>query len=110
MVNLFPLTNYTSSFDGSSYINIIPKLLKISMNKIQNKNDLKYKSNRNLDENQIIWSSPKVENMFHTTNLDTIQYRIDECIEEKYITLDLKHLNLNKLPVLPNKITAKINI
>jgi hypothetical protein len=29
--NLFPLTNYTSSFDGSSYINIIPKLLKISM-------------------------------------------------------------------------------
>jgi hypothetical protein len=72
------------------------------------KNDLKYKTNRELDEKKIIWSSPEVEMMYYNVDLDTIKYRIDECIEEKYITLDLKHLNLNKLPVLPNKIIKSV--
>jgi Leucine-rich repeat (LRR) protein len=72
------------------------------------KNDLKYKINRELDESKIKWSSPEVKNMYHTIDLDTVQYRIDECIEEKYITLDLKHLNLDKLPILPNKIIKSV--
>jgi len=72
------------------------------------KNDLKYKTNRVLDEKKIIWSSPIVESMYHTIDLDTIKYRIDECIEEKYVTLDLKHLNLDKLPILPDKIIKSV--
>ena len=72
------------------------------------KNDLKYKTNRELDETKIKWSSPEVKKMYHDIDLDTVKYRIDECIEENYITLDFKHLNLDKLPILPNKIIKSV--
>jgi Leucine-rich repeat (LRR) protein len=72
------------------------------------KNDLKYKKNRELDETKIIWSSLKVKNLYHDIDLDSLQYRIDECIEENLNSIDLKYLNLEKIPELPDKIIKSL--
>jgi Leucine-rich repeat (LRR) protein len=57
------------------------------------KNDLKYKKHRNLDKSKAIFNNNEVENLFNV-DLDTINYRIKECIDEKCITLDLKCMSL----------------
>lgn len=67
------------------------------------KNDLKYRKFRELDESKIIFNSSDVKQLYKS-DLDTIDYRLHECEEEKYITLDLKCINLNEFPNLSHKI------
>ncbi len=66
------------------------------------KNDLKYRKNRNLDINKIIFNSKEVQDLFET-NLDTFEYRLKDCVIEHKTTLDLKELeltyfNISKIP------------
>lgn len=66
------------------------------------KNDLRYKNLRNLDINRIIWHDDESHRLFNEENLDTVQYRLSECIENKLTFLDLKQLDLNTFPQLPD--------
>jgi Leucine-rich repeat (LRR) protein len=72
-----------------------PILIKINKSKTIQiyENDLKYINNNNIDLS-------KVDN-YNSGNKDTLEYRIDECIKNKMITLDLSHLNLNFMPNIP---------
>jgi hypothetical protein len=79
-----------------------------SGNYIVYENDLKYKSLRELDPKCITWDSESVEKQFYEENLDTLNYRINECIKNNYLFLDLKHLELSKLPTLSNDIYSRI--
>lgn len=71
------------------------------------KNDLKYRKYRDLDINRIIWGSEETKKLFNT-NLDTLEYRVSECISEQYATLDLQCIELKIMPPLPNKIMANV--
>lgn len=71
------------------------------------KNDLKYRKYRDLDINRIIWGTEETKKLFDT-NLDTLEYRISECVSEKYATLDLQCIELKTLPLLSNKIITNI--
>lgn len=53
-------------------------------------NDLKYKKYNNID--------PKRVYNINKTDKDTIEYRINECINDDSITLDLSHLDLSEFP------------
>jgi Leucine-rich repeat (LRR) protein len=57
------------------------------------KNDLKYRKHRNLEESKIEFFNDEVKNMFNH-DLDTIEYRIKECVESNCSTLDLKCMDL----------------
>jgi Leucine-rich repeat (LRR) protein len=57
------------------------------------KNDLKYRKHRNLEKSKIKFFNDEVKNMFDH-DLDTIEYRIKECIESNCTTLDLKCMDI----------------
>src|ERR1700744_3334982 len=63
-------------------------------------NDLKYKTMRDLDVDRIIWNNEIVQKMFREENLDTLQYRLNECEKKNYEYVDLKQLNLTQFPLL----------
>lgn len=73
------------------------------------KSDLKNKKNKNFDELSLYFDNKSVEKMFKETDLDTLEYRIKECEESNYSSLDLKHLELIKIPDLPEKIYDNIS-
>jgi Leucine-rich repeat (LRR) protein len=65
------------------------------------KNDLKYKKHRNLNKQKIYWDDNETENM-DNINCDTLDYRINECVQKNNSILDLKYLELNKYPNITN--------
>lgn len=58
------------------------------------RNDIKYKKHRNVDPSRALWNDD-VKNDFHNKDTDSIEYRIEECIREKYAILDLSHMDAN---------------
>lgn len=78
-------------------------------------NDLKYKKNRNLEFNKIDSFNPKSKNydekllnLYRNINLDTVEFRLNECVKNNYKILDLKHLDLEKIPKIIFKIDKLI--
>lgn len=63
-------------------------------------NDLKHKNLRNIDPKKSKWHSEEVKHKYYNDNLDTLQYRITECISNNYEYLDLSRLNLFDFPDL----------
>lgn len=55
------------------------------------RNDIKFKKHRNIDPSRAIWTDD-VKNDFFTKDTDSIDYRIEECIREKHIMIDLSHM------------------
>ena len=72
------------------------------------KNDLKFKDLRNLNPEKIEWNCDSLESIYYNQNLDTIDYRMEECEKNNFEFLDLSHLNLKEIPILPSKITKII--
>lgn len=71
------------------------------------KNDLKYKKNRNLDSNKIMWDN-NLEYLFNNVDLDSLEYRLYECKKNNYSTLDLNNMDLVELPDIPEEYKDKI--
>lgn len=61
------------------------------------KNDLKYKSFRNIDPSRAIWTED-IKEQFETCDHDTIKYRLSECKKNNFTYLDLSGLDLNEIP------------
>jgi len=72
-------------------------------------NDLKFKNSLefNLNVDKINNDENNVKSLLNT-NLETLDYRINECIKHKYDYLDLSYLNLDKLPILDIKLVEQI--
>jgi Leucine-rich repeat (LRR) protein len=56
------------------------------------RNDIKYKKYRDIDPERAIWESEEVRDDFMKKDTDAIDYRVSECIREKYTMLDLSHM------------------
>lgn len=55
------------------------------------RNDIKFKTHRNIDPSRAIWDDD-VKQDYQNKNTDSIEYRMEECKREKYETLDLSHM------------------
>lgn len=64
-------------------------------------NDLKYRKYNDIN-------LKNVKNLDTNIDYDTVDYRIKECLDSGGKTLDLSHLNLTKLPKLPEKIIQNV--
>jgi Leucine-rich repeat (LRR) protein len=80
-----------------------------------NFNDLKYKKYRKLDPTKITTFrksnkdyNEKLEKIYLNTNLDTIKYRLKECIKNGKKILDLKYLELKMFPDLDSDIIENL--
>lgn len=60
-------------------------------------NDLKFRNNRNLDETKIDWNQNNIKHLYNI-NHDTLEYRLKESDENKYIEIDLRELKLTTIP------------
>lgn len=69
------------------------------------KNDLKYRKHRDLDKKKIIFNDDETERMYDM-DLDSVEYRFEECVQSNCITLDLKCMELtdDTFPVIPHNI------
>lgn len=67
-------------------------------------NDLKFKHMRDIDPENAIWDTEDVEKNFINGNFDTLEYRIEECIKNDHVFLDLSHLNLMSFPKIDNRL------
>lgn len=65
-------------------------------------NDLKFKSMRKINPDDVIWNHDSLKKSFHDDNFDTIEYRLIECAKSGYEYLDLSHLDLTVLPEFKN--------
>jgi len=72
-------------------------------------NDLKYKKNRNLDSNKIIWSrNDNLKYLFENIDLDSLEYRLYECKKGGMVNLDLNNMDLVVFPKIPKEYKEKI--
>lgn len=73
------------------------------------KTDLKFKKNRNINPDNVIWNDLETEQLYYKTNLDTVEYRIHESYKENKLYLDLSGLNLSQFPDnIPNDIIINV--
>lgn len=74
------------------------------------KTDLKYKRQRDLgDRTKMQFADEITETMFDKKiDLDTLEYRFQECRESKYYELDLCHMELKEMPSIPSDITDSV--
>ena len=63
-------------------------------------NDLKFKNSRKINPNNAIWDHDRIEYTYYNKDLDTIKYRLKECINSDFSYLDLSQLDLETLPNL----------
>lgn len=61
-------------------------------------NDLKFKKHRNIDPEKAHWDNENVKKKFYQNNLDTLEYRFNECKKNNFEYLDLSNLGLSKIP------------
>jgi hypothetical protein len=62
------------------------------------KNDLKFRSSRNLDEKKIDWEQNNIKNIYKVDH-DSFEYRVNDCIKTNFIDLDLEQMNLKEIPI-----------
>lgn len=70
-------------------------------------NDLKFRSNRNIDPEKADWFDEKTKKKY-STDQDNLEYRLRECQKSNFSFLDLSHLKLSDIPKLSNEIFYKI--
>jgi hypothetical protein len=58
------------------------------------RNDIKFRKQRNIDPTRAKWSDD-VKADFYSKDTDSIEYRVEECIREKYTMIDLSHMGEN---------------
>jgi len=63
-------------------------------------NDMKHRTMRYIDPNKVDWIDEKQKERFFNIKHDTLIYRLNECIEANYDSLDLSGLNLKNIPDL----------
>lgn len=56
------------------------------------RNDIKFKKYREIDPECANWTDD-VKSAFHGCDTDCIEYRIEECVREKYEVIDLSHMS-----------------
>jgi hypothetical protein len=56
------------------------------------RNDIKFKDHRLIDPTRAIFADKEVENDYMNHNTDDIEYRVQQCVREKYSYLDLSHM------------------
>lgn len=56
------------------------------------RNDIKYRNRNDIDMSRAVFENEEVKNDFLNGNTDTIDYRIKDCIREKYQIFDLAHM------------------
>lgn len=72
-------------------------------------NDLKYKRNRNLDPNKIIWNNKdNLKYLFGNVDLDSLDYRLYECRKNDMVSLDLNNMDLVVFPYIPKEYKEKV--
>lgn len=67
------------------------------------KNDLKFKKDRNIDQNRARWSEKDYKEMYNTIDFDSLEYRLLEFLKSGksgYENLDLSQMELNLFPNL----------
>jgi hypothetical protein len=79
------------------------------------RNDIKYRDKNDIDIDRAIFDSDAVRDDFLNADTDTIDYRIKDCIREKYQVLDLAHMtpdvfDLLKSHHLFNEIAPKVDM
>lgn len=72
------------------------------------KNDLHYKKHRDIDPNKAVWDDEQTETMFNNIDFDTLEYRITDCKNNNYYSLDLKNLDLKIFPHIPSHVKSKV--
>ena len=60
-------------------------------------NDLKFRNFRKLDKSRIDWSQNNISHLFDIDH-DTLEYRMNESKKSNNTEIDLRHLNLEKIP------------
>jgi hypothetical protein len=60
-------------------------------------NDLKFKNKREIDPARAKWDN-NVKDKYYNNDLDTLEYRLNECENNNFVYLDLSHLDLLILP------------
>lgn len=71
-------------------------------------NDLKYKRNRNLESNKILWGNNNLKYLFDNVDLDSIEYRLYECRKTGMVNLDLSDMDLIEFPNIPKEYKNQI--
>ena len=64
------------------------------------RNDLKYKKERKLDMDKIIWSDD-LRHLYENVDLDSLDYRLYECKKNEMAILDLNNMDLVAFPEIP---------
>jgi Leucine-rich repeat (LRR) protein len=64
------------------------------------RNDIKYRDKNDIDIERAIFENDDVKNDFMYGDTDTIDYRIKDCIREKFQVLDLAHMSSNVFALL----------
>jgi Leucine-rich repeat (LRR) protein len=73
------------------------------------RNDLKYKKNRSLDPNKIIWNaSDKLKYLYDNIDLDSLEYRLHECKKGGMVNLDLSNMDLMEFPDIPLEYRSEV--
>jgi Leucine-rich repeat (LRR) protein len=74
------------------------------------RNDLKYRRNRNLNSEKIIWDEDKLKYLFENINLDSLEYRLYECKKSDMNNLDLNNMDLCELNLseIPDEIIDNV--
>jgi hypothetical protein len=66
-------------------------------------NDLKFRKSRNLNSNKIDWEQNNIKHLYQIDH-DTLEYRIKESDKNNNVDIDLRELELDKIPIeLSNK-------
>ena len=79
--------------DRKDYEDYDPKLDKRKY--VVYRNDIKYKNKNSIDLDRAIFHDKETQNDFMNYDTDDIDYRIKQCVLEKYQVLDLAHMDEN---------------
>lgn len=71
-------------------------------------NDLKYRAERDLNKDRIIWDDLKLKYMYDNVDTDSLEYRLLECKKGGLRHLDLNNLDLVTFPEIPEEFQKSI--
>ena len=79
------------------------------------RNDIKYRNRNDIDMSRAVFENEDVKKDFMNGQTDTIDYRIKDCIREKYQVFDLAHMPSNAFELLKshklfNEIAPKVEV
>jgi Leucine-rich repeat (LRR) protein len=87
--------------NNTFYVNNPNKNIKEKM--LFYKSDLKYKKHNNFNLEDYKINNPDV-NELYGEDMDTLQFRLNDCLKTGGLVLDISHLDLEELPDIPNSV------